>query len=349
MPRTKNRAVLIWILTFATSAVFLVVYGGFVRLTRSGLSIVEWNPVMGAVPPLTQHAWQTEFAKYQLTPEYRRINIGMTLDRYKEIFRIEWVHRVVARLAGLVFAIPFFVFAWRRMIPIREIGVYLVMGALFLAQAAMGWEMVSSGLVDQPAVSHFLLTAHLFLALALIGLALWTALGHIYGFPGSRQPAKWSAAAVVTLGGLIVLLVQMAYGGLTAGLKAGHVSESWPLMLGRLIPQGLLSQVQPPLLNLVAAPLTVAFIHRWLAFAVLLAALLAMQWIRVPRATRDVIVGIRLVIVLAVIQIALGITVVLSDVQIAVALLHQLNAVGLFAASVYLLNRLRARDRAQAP
>jgi cytochrome c oxidase assembly protein subunit 15 len=340
--------VFVWILSFGSLAVFLVVFGGFVRLTRSGLSIVEWNPVSGALPPLTQQAWQTEFAMYKVTPEYLQINTGMSLDQYKEIFIIEWVHRILARAAGLVFAIPFLVFVFKRRIPPREIGIYLLMGVLFLAQAVMGWEMVSSGLIEEPAVSQYLLTAHLFLALALIGLALWIALGHLYGFPEYGRKVPWSRASMSTLAGLILLLAQMAYGGLTAGLKAGHVSETWPLMLGRLIPSGLLSQVQPPLLNLVGAALTVAFIHRWLAFGVLLGALLLIPLIPRSQVTSDVMVGLRLILSLVVVQVALGIAVVLFDVQIALALLHQLNAVAIFASFVFLLHRLRATDRAKA-
>src|SRR5512142_2819325 len=183
MPRTQNRSVMHWIFAFASFAVFLVVFGGFVRLTRSGLSIVEWNPVSGALPPVSQQAWQTEFAKYQQTPEYQKINFNMTLDQYKEIFIVEWLHRIFARIAGFVFAIPFFIFLFRKTIPWSEVGLYVVMGILFLAQAVLGWVMVSSGLVDRPSVSHYLLTAHLFLALTLIGISLWTALGHLYGFP----------------------------------------------------------------------------------------------------------------------------------------------------------------------
>jgi cytochrome c oxidase assembly protein subunit 15 len=348
MPQSQNRSVLVWILSFASLAVFLVVFGGFVRLTRSGLSIVEWNPVSGTLPPLTQQAWQAEFAKYRLTPEYRQINTGMSLDQFKEIFIIEWIHRILARAAGLVFAIPFLVFVLNRSIPPREMGMYLFMGVLFLAQAVMGWEMVSSGLVEEPAVSQYLLTAHLFLALALIGLAVWTALGHFYGFPDYSRRARWSRASKAALLCLILLLVQMAYGGLAAGLKAGHVSETWPLMLGRLIPRGLLSQIEPPLLNLVDAPLTVAFIHRWLAFGVVLATLLLIPLTPRSQVTADVALGLRLILSLVVVQVGLGIAVVLFDVQIALALLHQLNAVALFGSFVFLLHRLRASDRAKA-
>ncbi len=345
MPHTQNRAVMTWIFAFGSFAVFLVIFGGFVRLTRSGLSIVEWNPVGGAIPPLSQQAWQAEFAKYQLTPEFQKINYNMTLDQYQEIFMVEWFHRILARIAGFVFAIPFFVFVFNKSIPWKEVGLYVVMGILFLAQAVLGWLMVSSGLVDQPSVSPYLLTAHLFMALTLIAISLWTALGHLYGFPDNDKKREWSLPSKVTVAGLVLLLIQMAYGGFTAGLKAGHVSNTWPLIFGRLIPPGLLSQVQPAALNLVAAPLTVVFIHRWFAFIGLLAAILIYWLISSRKLTDDVMTALTVVIVLVVVQIALGITVLLSDVQIAVALLHQANALALFTGTIYLLHRLRAADR----
>lgn len=345
MPKTQNRAVMTWIFTFIGFAVFLVVFGGFVRLTRSGLSIVEWNPVGGAVPPLSQQAWQAEFARYQLTPEFQKVNYNMTLDQYKTIFVIEWTHRLIARFAGFVFAIPFFVFVFKKTIPWKEVGLYVIMGILFLSQAVLGWYMVASGLVDQPSVSHYLLTSHLFLALTLIGLSLWTALGHFYGFSDSKNNGKSSFATKITFAGLIIILIQIAYGGFTAGLKAGYISNTWPLMLGQLIPQGLLDQVHPVLLNLVDSPLTVVFIHRWFAFVVLVVVVGIFWFIRKQGFSSDVNRGINLVTALVILQIILGILVLRSQVQIAIALLHQANAIALFASMVYLLNRLHAADQ----
>jgi cytochrome c oxidase assembly protein subunit 15 len=341
MPKTQNRAVMIWIFVFASVAAFLVVFGGFVRLTRSGLSIVEWNPVMGAIPPLNQQAWQSEFTKYQGSPEYEKINFGMTLDQYKEIYLIEWFHRFIARLAGLIFAIPFFAFFFKKAISWKEVGLYVLMGFLFLAQAIMGWVMVASGLVDRPSVSHYLLTAHLFLALTLIGLALWTAFSHLYGFPDPGRKPKWSIASKLVLAGLILLLVQMAYGGFTAGLKAGHISDTWPLMFGQLIPQGLFNQFR----DLTEIPETVIFIHRWFAFVGLAAAIWIYGLIRKQNFLADVMNGINLVIGLVITQIVFGILVVLNHVQITLALLHQANALALFSSTIYVLHRLRAADQ----
>src|SRR5512142_3447231 len=245
MPKTQQRAVMYWIFSFALFAMFLVVFGGFVRLTRSGLSIVEWNPVSGAMPPLTQQAWQAEFAKYQQSPEYQKVNYNMMLDQYKEIYTIEWLHRILARIAGLIFAIPFFIFVFRKTIPWKEVGLYVVMGLLFLSQAALGWIMVSSGLVDRPSVSHYLLTAHLFMALTLIALSLWTALGHLHGFSEPGVRSHWSSASKALLIAAVGLLIQIAYGGFTSGLKAGTISDTWPLISGKLIPPGMFGPLHP--------------------------------------------------------------------------------------------------------
>ena len=254
------------------------------------------------------------------------------------------MHRLIARIAGLVFAVPFLYFLCKKGIPWPEAGLYVLMGFLFLGQAVIGWVMVSSGLVDRPSVSHYLLTAHLFLALTLIGLALWTAFGHHYGSPAAKRKVKWSTASKLAAGGLAVLLIQIAYGGFTAGLKAGHVSDTWPLMLGQLVPRGLLSQLQPPLRNLVEAPATVMFIHRWFAFLGLAVAVVVFGEIRRRKLSADISVGLNILATLALFQVGLGIALVLFHVQTAIALMHQAVAIGLFASTVYLLHRLRAAD-----
>ncbi len=165
-------------------------------------------------------AWQEEFAKYQATPEFQQINFNMTLEEYKYIFYIEWFHRFLARFAGLVYAIPVFYFLFTKQIPFKDFGIYFVMGMLFIAQAFAGWVMVASGLVDRPSVSHFNLTIHLLLALTLFGLALWTAFGHKYGFPDRTKRAKWSLPSRLALLSFILLVIQIAYGGMTAGTQS---------------------------------------------------------------------------------------------------------------------------------
>jgi len=344
MPQTKNDAVMKWLFTFTFIVAFLVVFGGFVRLTRSGLSIVEWNPVSGSIPPLGESAWQEEFAKYQQTPEFQQINFDMTLEEYQYIFYVEWIHRFVARFAGLVYAIPVFYFLFTKKIPFREFGIYFLMGMLFISQAFAGWIMVASGLVDRPSVSHFNLTIHLLLALALFGLSLWTALGHTYGFPDKNKKTKWSTPSKLALVSFVLLLIQITYGGFTAGLKAGHVSDTWPLMFGKLIPPNLFSSF----LNIFETPQTIVFIHRWFALAVLIAIAAFYVSARKDREATKVQNGLNWLLGLVVLQIILGILTVILHVQIAIALAHQAVALGLFAVLIYFMHRLKALDRQAA-
>ncbi len=351
MPQAQNRAVMRWLFTFASIVAFLVLFGGFVRLTRSGLSITEWNPISGSMPPIGEKAWQDEFAKYQQTPEFKQINNNMTLEEYKYIFYIEWIHRNLARLAGLVYAIPVFYFLFKKTIPWKEFGIYFAMGMLFIAQAFAGWYMVSSGLVDRPSVSHFDLTIHLLLALSLLGLSLWTALGHKYGFPdknkkiedGAPALTKWSLPSKLALASFILLILQIIYGGMTAGLKAGHVSNTWPLMLGKLIPPNLFNSG----INLIESPQTIVFIHRWFAFVVF-AAILTLYITSQRRSdSPEIKTGLKWLLGLVTLQILLGISTVISNVQIAIALGHQAGALGLYVLTIYFIHRLRALDTIQ--
>lgn len=340
MPQTQNRAVMRWLFIFSAVVVFLIVFGGFVRLTRSGLSIVEWNPISGSMPPIGEQAWQEEFAKYQQTPEFIKVNFNMTLEEYKYIFYIEWFHRNIARFAGLIYAIPVFYFLFKKAIPWKEFGIYFVMGMLFISQALAGWIMVASGLVDRPAVSHFNLTIHLLLALTLLGLASWTALGHKFGFAERGKKVDWSLPSKLSVVYFVLLMVQITYGGFTAGLKAGHISNTWPLMFGKLIPPNLFNS----LINLIESPQTIVFIHRWFAFAVLLAVPFVYSAAKKHGFPQDLQTGLKWLIGIVVLQIVLGVLTVLSVVNIVIALLHQANAIILFVLAVYFTHRFRALD-----
>lgn len=334
-----DRPIRRWLGGFALLAALMVLVGGFVRLTRSGLSIVEWNPISGAIPPLTEQAWHEEFAKYQQTPEYQKVNRGMTLDEYRYIFWIEWIHRQLARAVGLYFAVPLVWFWVRRRIPPAHRGKIVAIGMLFVAQAVMGWLMVASGLVDQPAVSHFRLTAHLLLALTMIALTVWTLAEMTHPVPLPKQWSNGAVRAVIVAIGILAL--QIVYGGMTAGLKAGYLSDTWPLMFGALVPSGLTSFVEPAWLNFLEAPVTVMFVHRWLPFIGV--ALLPLLWRAVrrfcgyaPEVTRLLWGMLAAVLV----QIALGIVVVLTHVALPLALLHQGVAIVLLALMVRLLHRV---------
>ncbi len=340
MPVTQNNAVMKWLFMFTCIVALLIVFGGFVRLTRSGLSIVEWNPISGVVPPMGQQAWADEFLKYQETPEYLKINTGMTLAEYKFIFYMEWVHRLIARLAGLFYAIPVFYFLYKKIIPWKEFGIYFAMGMLFIAQAFMGWYMVASGLVDRPEVSHFRLTIHLLFALALFALALWTALGHKFGFPDTNKRAQWSLPSKLTAWSIGLLVIQISYGGFTAGLKAGHVSDTWPLMMGKLIPPNLFNSW----INIFETPQTIVFIHRWLAWLGLIAVPVVYYFVKKQNYPQDIQKGLQWLIGVVVLQITLGVLTILSYVNIVIALVHQANAILVFALAVYFIHRFRSLD-----
>ena len=330
-----------WLFAFALIVALLVIFGGFVRLTRSGLSIVEWNPISGVIPPIGQQAWVEEFAKYQETPEYQKINTGMTLGEYQFIFYMEWIHRIIARLAGLFYAIPVFYFLIKKKIPFKEFGIYFVMGMLFIGQAFMGWYMVASGLVDRPEVSHFRLTSHLLFALTLFGIASWTYFGHKYGFPEPSRKATWSLPSKLAFWSTVILLIQISYGGMTAGLKAGHVSDTWPLMLDRLIPPNLFNSW----INLLEVPQTIVFVHRWFAWLGMILVPAVYYIVKKQNYSTEIQNGLKWLIGVVALQITLGVLTILSYVNIVIALIHQANAIFLLGLALYFIHRFRALDR----
>jgi cytochrome c oxidase assembly protein subunit 15 len=333
---TRPTLVRRWLFAVAAVVAFLVLVGGFVRLSRAGLSIVEWDVVSGVLPPLNEAAWAEEFAAYKQSPEGSKVNVDMDMAGFQRIFLIEWAHRLLARLAGLFVALPLLWFLLRGVIPWRRSGPYVAIGLLFAFQGFLGWYMVASGLVDRPSVSHLRLATHLLAALTLLALALWQALE--LGRPPTIAARHAALGGPRLLGGLVMglVVVQIAYGAFVAGLKAGHVSNTWPLMFGQLMPAGLLSQLDPAWLNLLNTPATVHFIHRWLAFAVLAAAVLL--WWAMRRDGR--LAGTRRtagwLVLLTVLQISLGVATVLLNVALPVALLHQGMGVAVFALAVVL-------------
>lgn len=338
----QNKTLAIWLLIVCFFIIVLVIFGGYVRLTRSGLSMVEWHVITGMMPPIGEVAWQEAFAKYQLTPEFIKINKMMTVEEYKFIYYNEYIHRMLGRWTGMLYVVPLLYFMWKGAIAWRKSSFYLIIGLGFAFQGFLGWYMVSSGLVDRPSVSHYRLTAHLVTALGLLGLCWWAVLCNIYGsdeIPAdrpARKSAQWVAASMV-----VVLMFQISYGGLVAGLKAGHASNTWPLMFGKLIPAGLLSFVEPWWRNLVEVPTTVHYIHRWFAFAVLLMALILYYLARHKVYYPAIRIGILTMVWLVSIQIALGVAVIWFHVPTWLALVHQGVAVALLLTSLFINHRIR--------
>ena len=307
----------------ASLIVLMVLVGGFVRLSRAGLSIVEWDLVTGIVPPIGETAWQESFAEYQQSPEYLLINEGMTLSEYKRIFYYEWGHRLLGRIAGFLVVAPLVWFMWRRRLTLVEALPYWGVVAMFGIQGALGWIMVASGLRDRPLVSHFRLTIHLLAAVLLLGVVLWLTLDRVRSARAPINGAPVTAAAHrltwVLMG---TLILQLAYGGLVAGLKAGYLSDTWPDMFGRLVPGGILSRYEPWWRNLYEA-LASHWIHRWLAFVVAAFAIaLFVQLVRDSTRGRARDASSWLLVAVAG-QIILGIYVVLLGVPKWFAIAHQ--------------------------
>jgi heme a synthase len=322
---SKTNWVAIWLWAMAALVFVMVIVGGATRLTDSGLSITEWKPLLGAIPPLNEADWQDAFLKYQTIPEYKLINKGMALADFKFIYWWEWSHRFLGRFIGFAFAIPFLFFIatgriekslWPRLI------FLFVLGG---AQGALGWYMVASGLVDRTDVSQYRLAAHLTLAIAVFAAIVWTAL-EVSGVKAVCSKGRAIAILVVPL-----LFLQIAAGGFVAGLDAGHVSDTWPLMDGALVPSGL-AFTQPVWKNLFENALTVQFDHRILAYVIL--AVTALQ----AYITRLASAGIVFAVALS--QAALGIITIVTNVPIHTALAHQAGALILLSAALWHLKRL---------
>lgn len=334
--RARPGALVIWLFIVAALVVMIVVVGGITRLTESGLSITQWNPISGAIPPLNEADWQREFDLYRQTPQFIHQSgpAGMDLAAFKFIYFWEWFHRLLGRLIGLVFALPLAWFWWRGAIPAgykpRLVGL-LFLGGL---QGVFGWFMVASGLSGtRTSVSHFWLSIHLMTALLTLAVLIWTALDlRRMARIGRAQRARWTAPA--TFAGL-ALAIQLLLGAWVAGLDAGHASDSWPLMQGRLVPEfdgsrGLLHAA-------LHDPFLVHFLHRWWAFVVLAALIVFARRVRPldrpAAATLNALVGT---------QVVLGIATVVMGMPLWLAALHQLTGallVGVFAWTAHVLGR----------
>lgn len=341
MTQVRNpRAVAAWLLSCCALVFAMVVLGGVTRLTGSGLSIVEWRPIMGALPPLTDAQWQGAFALYQQTPEFHSVNSAMDVEGFKGIFWLEYLHRLLGRAIGLVFLVPFAWFLWHGSITRRETPKYLLMFVLGGLQGLLGWYMVKSGLVDLPRVSQYRLTAHLLLALAIYAYMFWVALDLLFrDQDGARHPLYPRTLALL---GLIVLTV--ISGGFVAGLDAGLVHNTFPLMGGRWIPAGI-AMHEPAWRNLFENVITVQFEHRVLALTTLLAVL--GYWVRTPRAELPMRLQLALSLLplVAASQFALGIATLLLVVPVPLAATHQAVAILLFTVVLYLGHGLRGASR----
>ena len=314
----------------------MVVLGGVTRLTGSGLSITDWEPVTGVIPPLSDAEWAAEFERYRQSPEFRHVNSHMDVGLFKEIYWLEYLHRLLGRIIGIVFLVPFLVFAARGCIRRRDWPVYLSMFVLGGLQGVLGWYMVQSGLVDVPEVSQYRLVAHLVAALAIYAFMFWVALSLLHPQRAqSRHPAFGRAAALCTL-----IAVTVVSGGFVAGLDAGHIFNTFPRMGQHWLPPGAFA-LAPAWRNLFENPILVQFDHRVLAIGTLVAVCAFWFALRRQVLTRRARTARHLLLSAVVAQASLGVMTLLLRVPLVLAATHQAVAVLLLTAALFATHALR--------
>jgi len=330
--QTAPAAVRNWLMVVAAMIFVMIVLGALTRLTESGLSIVEWNPVTGVLPPLSDSAWRAELEKYLSSPQGKLVNRGFTVADFQQIYWLEYIHRLWGRLIGVAFALPLAWFWLRgRLSPALKprLMAMLVLGGL---QGVLGWAMVASGLVDRPSVSHYRLAGHLMLAALLYGYAVWLILD--LGRRTARRGDPATARKATALIGF--QLIVMTFGALMAGLRAGFSHNTFPTMSGYWIPPGLFD-LTPWWINLFDNGTTVQFVHRWLAMLLVLGVLAL--WIRAHRTETYIAAAVVLL------QLGLGIATILTGVNNVLASMHQAGAVLLLTTLIVVRHRAMASPR----
>jgi cytochrome c oxidase assembly protein subunit 15 len=336
----RNRAVRWWLVTIALMIAAMVLVGGATRLTESGLSIVEWKPVSGTLPPLTQEQWTEAFEGYKAIPQYRELNARMDLAEFKTIFWWEWSHRLLGRVIGVAFLLPFLWFLWRGAVSADlRLRLWLIFG-LGALQGAVGWWMVASGLSARVEVSHYRLATHLVLALFIFASIVWTLRRQVDGPPVTAS----SRLKITSVALLVLTFVQLYLGALVAGLRAGKVYNTWPDIDGGLIPSAArLWFDQPWWRNLFDNALTVQFEHRMTAYALFALAVLHAADAIGSRAGTAAINGAMWLAAAITLQATLGILTLLNQVPVPLALAHQAVAIAVLTLAVFQAERLVAR------
>jgi cytochrome c oxidase assembly protein subunit 15 len=340
--RRHDRQIAVWLLVCCALVFSMVVLGGVTRLTQSGLSMVEWDPIMGIVPPLSDAQWEEAFRKYQQFPEYHHVNRDMTLGGFKEIFLVEYTHRVLGRSIGLVFLLPFLFFLFTGRVRRQLVPKLLTMFVLGGLQGLLGWYMVKSGLVDRPHVSQYRLTAHLLTAFLIYGYILWVALGLLFPRAAYAGNAGVRGLRRFGLGVTAAVVLMVASGGFVAGTKAGFAFNTFPLMNGHWIPPGAFA-LEPWWMNFFDNLATVQFDHRLLALV--LSCIVVTYWLvargrPLERASR---IGFNALLLMLAVQVTLGISTLLLVVPVPLGAAHQGGALALFTIALFLNHQLRAR------
>ena len=334
--RSQNRAVAIWLLICCGLVFAMVVLGGFTRLTGSGLSMVDWRPLMGWLPPISDAEWQRVFELYQQSPEFLKVNSHMGVDAFKGIFWLEFLHRLLGRTIGIVFLLPGIFFFAKGYIKVSEWPKYLLMFILGGMQGVLGWYMVKSGLVDMPHVSQYRLTAHLVAAFIIYSYMFWVAMSLLFPTNGNNKHPWYGKSLALT----ILTAVTIISGGFVAGLKAGKIFNTFPMMGDYWVPPGTMA-LEPFWRNFFDNMTTVQFDHRALAITTLFVVI--GFWFKarkadLPARSRP---AVNALLHTTVLQVALGITTLLMSVPVILGATHQGVAMLLFTVSLYILHSLR--------
>jgi cytochrome c oxidase assembly protein subunit 15 len=334
---SANRRVATWLLICCGLVFATVVLGGVTRLTGSGLSIVEWKPVTGILPPLSAEAWDEAFDDYRQSPEYTKVNSHMDVHDFKNIFWLEYLHRLLGRTIGIVFLLPFVFFVWKGYIRKAELPKYSLMFVLGGLQGVLGWYMVKSGLVDNPHVSQYRLVTHLVAAFVIYAFMFWVALSLLYPAVDSRERHSWFRRTIALTAAIAVTIIS---GGFVAGLKAGKIYNTFPMMGDHWMPPGMLT-LEPLWRNFFENLATVQFDHRWLAIATFLAIVVYWAAARGSTLPSRVRKATNALLHTAILQVVLGISTLLLFVPTLLAASHQAVAMLLFTVALYLCHGLR--------
>ena len=334
---TPNKKIALWLFTGCFLIFGMVVIGGITRLTGSGLSITEWKPIMGAIPPLNDEEWNIAFEKYKQIPQFQKVNYHFELSDFKSIFWWEFIHRLLGRLIGVVFLIPFVYFLWKKYFDSKTIRKMLFLFFLGGVQGFIGWYMVSSGLTERTSVSHIRLAIHLMFAFITFAYTFYYGLEFISSRKENRlQPKVASLNRFI----FVVLCIQIVYGAFVAGLHAGKIHNTFPLMSGQVIPGGM-GAMQPFIANIFDNPVTVQFIHRLLAFTLVFLCTWLFVIARKSELSRNQRTAVNMIYAALCVQFVLGMITILTQTNIVMASLHQIGAFFFFSAGIFMLFHFR--------
>lgn len=328
LDQNYKNSIMLWLITLTIMVFLIIIIGGLTRLTDSGLSMVDWQPILGTIPPLNNNQWQEVFNDYKLTPEFLYVNKNMTLDEFKYIFWWEWFHRFFARLIGLVFIIPFIYFLIKKNLNSFFYKRFSIIFSLGLFQALVGWWMVKSGLSDDPFVSPYRLTFHLTNAVIIYALLLWTSVEYFH--LKSTNFISIRSKNVLILISIILVFVTILSGGFMAGSHAGQSFNTYPLMNGKIIPDDIYLE-DLGFLNIFENTVTINFNHRWIATITFIYTFSFFSYLifkKVINLSNQIIISVLLILTL---QFLLGIMALLSNVSIYYGSLHQTNSIALLS------------------